>query len=1753
MKKDCKRLLGLALILCLLISIVPAVVAAEETEPAVTNIYTPDYSTAVNGQLMEGWGVYTNTGLWGEKDDETEPLTLLPEIISGQADGAGLALVYSAEENSLHANFKKSSSKRPYVGLYRMLDDSYNAISVSYTHIAGDASKMNRILMPGYFNESVAAGKDRFSGFPLEAIVENDVLTVKWDGTAIYSEDIDWRHNGEKVQIVAYSNAVDGGYAVGFALYISGQYKCGATKLMTSFAGFNAIRFGFYNGKNTDVTMKDISVDAMDLDSLGLYDLDNPPAENVVDGVGYVPDVQYADPLHIVESDATSGYAFVSWKVDETLLYAPDFVGETDGTLPTGWNMSLGYEDFDFDLYTLAVHETKDAYDAATYGTFLDYSENRLDWYYKQNSVRTVESNKNKTFHPGIYRTFDETYDAMSVSYDLYAVSAGKAGFVMMPTYYNAETGKLITLPLSVRVYGNKLYVSLNGASEVGESIIVGGVTVKTSETVPLQLKTVAFVTESEIGYALYVNGEYKYGITIENTLGITGFNAVQYRLQYGANCTFAMENIRVRSMDADSFGVYNLDAPAGNYGYVIDKQYVDPLHTAISDATTGYVFTTWKEDSSFLKRFDFSADTDGTLPAGWELSYGPNTWNYSAMNLPLYATAEAWAAAKEASGANYEPGMILQYKDNSMYVYYKERSVSDAYSVGMYYQMDDTYETMTVSYDHYAPSSSKTGQPFTPVYYDAATGSFTTIPLTIKLYGSQLTVTWNGENLTADADAGTTYVSLKTSETTAINFKIKAFATEETVGFEMYIDGELAYSGTAANDNGITGFNAIRYNYLTKYNGILTMDNILVYTDVARIGTDFYRTAEAAAEAAVAGDTLELLVDSNDVINVAADMTIDMNGHNLSGAVIADGVTLTGYDSANNDYSTYGTIASVSGNVASAATVDGRSYIAIADGNGGVSFHRYYLKTTATVLHVEKAAPSLYYKYALAGDEAVLGAIDSCGVAYWKGETEESVMAQTSLPEGAYSAGTAAEAAAGALYTGEGTLVSFTSEDVESVISGRAYIKVGDTVIFSDNCLSDTAGGSIETADSLWETLLVKQRNALRKLYEAFADVIGLLDIDNYYADTAAVLASFQEDLAQEETYAQVQTAGWVNSENAATNGDFSNGIAGWNKYQTSVAEAVTEDGNTVLSLSRVTNEDGTTTVNNPFVSQSAELVPGSRCEISFRYKVVARTEGESVAPCVYLCSYDANGREMEVSGVWPYSKVADGEWGTVSGYVYLPENAVSFSIRVRARTTYDCQVYFDDVVVRSEHIALDTQNVFFYTDSIGENAELTAAVYGGDCSTVTFQVYRETEQVWASDAIAVADGKASVSFALSNLTQIGQPYAVVATAKNSDGTVTYVQTQNIYMYHRPTHYTADGTFLRDGEAFYPVFGYGVSTTDIKSADIALENAISVARIGTFTSADAAVAALDALEAKGMMGMICMHPGMHTSGSVYNMEQTLTIMGDPRVHNHPALFGYCVQDEAFVNYTDGDPLYDLENAYRLIRKLDNKHIIMATENYSAHYTRTSKYLDAMIADIYCDAAEQKVYDKISLASQMTEKPVYALTRACVLTNYSELPTINDMRNNNYQALLGGATGLGYYKFDKANGSGGDIWADANEDGTGGNPELWAAMKQFYMNENELLMKHFYSVDYETIQQNLVKEDSYWHYSFEADGSTYVIILGMMEDAASSVAAQISGGWTDCTVRVVAGTGSVPAIADGVLSVTVNGVEAILCQITPNA
>ena len=77
----------------------------------------------------------------------------------------------------------------------------------------------------------------------------------------------------------------------------------------------------------------------------------------------------------------------------------------------------------------------------------------------------------------------------------------------------------------------------------------------------------------------------------------------------------------------------------------------------------------------------------------------------------------------------------------------------------------------------------------------------------------------------------------------------------------------------------------------------------------------------------------------------------------------------------------------------------------------------------------------------------------------------------------------------------------------------------------------------------------------------------------------------------------------------------------------------------------------------------------------------------------------------------------------------------------------------------------------------------------------------------------------------------------------------------------------------------------------------------------------------------------------------------------------------------------------------------------------------TVNYADVMILDPYHPAVGAEVYEDIALmlAKLPNKKPVMTLLQT--YTNYSfHFNTPDDVRNNNYQALLAGIDGLGYFR-----------------------------------------------------------------------------------------------------------------------------------------
>lgn len=155
----------------------------------------------------------------------------------------------------------------------------------------------------------------------------------------------------------------------------------------------------------------------------------------------------------------------------------------------------------------------------------------------------------------------------------------------------------------------------------------------------------------------------------------------------------------------------------------------------------------------------------------------------------------------------------------------------------------------------------------------------------------------------------------------------------------------------------------------------------------VAQVGETQYMTlADAVANAN--GQTVVLLADCSDV-TVAADVTIDLAGFNATGITVAEGTKLYLIDSATNDYEgAYGT-AAVTGNVETFVTVDGKTYLVVADESGLYSAHCYAVAVTHISLDADKDA--LGYKAQFFGDEVAKSHVKAMGFNLWV--TEDKVM----------------------------------------------------------------------------------------------------------------------------------------------------------------------------------------------------------------------------------------------------------------------------------------------------------------------------------------------------------------------------------------------------------------------------------------------------------------------------------------------------------------------------------------------------------------------------------------------------------------------------------------------------------------------------------------------------------------------------------------------------------------------------------------
>lgn len=668
---------------------------------------------------------------------------------------------------------------------------------------------------------------------------------------------------------------------------------------------------------------------------------------------------------------------------------------------------------------------------------------------------------------------------------------------------------------------------------------------------------------------------------------------------------------------------------------------------------------------------------------------------------------------------------------------------------------------------------------------------------------------------------------------------------------------------------------------------------------------------------------------------------------------------------------------------------------------------------------------------------------------------------------------------------------------------------------------------------------------------------------------DVALIAKEFREMLAAEaENYPTVNKnfqEGVTDTfpgqpANILINGDFNADSIGTGWTLGTVGSIVADagaDGSNALQIS------GT---GAPVVPQIVEITGGAEYYVTYKYKVNEdQTSANPTVKFEFFASMTLDGGSYVAEKyVGTGGAIKDGQWHTVSGWIRPPANATVMKVMPRMLQSADQTVMFDDITITMTQapfaLSLVTDQIFYYTGA--ETGTFTTSVntnYYPDLASakVDFQVYDKMVEIWSATGIVSSNGVASATFDLTKLTQKEYPYCVKATIYNADGTVADASVQNIYIYDKPEYIDENGLFIKNGdEPFYPVMGYHVGYTDKENNHYAEAAAAGINLIQIYGSS--AKDQLDALHEQGLMGVVTLYKNMKPAGADENIDYVTGVLSE-EVVNHPALFGYILMDEVYLALSN--PEKDMEASYRLIRMMDKKHPIVTMEAMATYYDECAKFVDLLFIDPYSDASDKNAYTatKTALNAVNHKKGVYALL--CTYGTELTWDRAEDIRNNNYQALIAGADAVGYYAISdgvvRADNTTTALWNcefDADPDYT-----VWDKVVEFGTVERDMAFDHFVYGKTPTFSQNLGED--YWYSSWmEADGSIYMIVLGMKDE--QSVTAQIPLVSTDgntfvgnFVAEIVAGispsyTGAKNFSGNGTLNVTVEDTSAILYKIT---
>ncbi|MBQ7032464.1 MAG: S-layer homology domain-containing protein [Clostridia bacterium] len=469
------------------------------------------------------------------------------------------------------------------------------------------------------------------------------------------------------------------------------------------------------------------------------------------------------------------------------------------------------------------------------------------------------------------------------------------------------------------------------------------------------------------------------------------------------------------------------------------------------------------------------------------------------------------------------------------------------------------------------------------------------------------------------------------------------------------------------------------------------------------------------------------------------------------------------------------------------------------------------------------------------------------------------------------------------------------------------------------------------------------------------------------------------------------------------------------------------------------------------------------------------------------------------------------------------------------------------DDVSVymtkRAPYAEVETDEIFYYTEWKKGEVTVRDRTKNGALKNgrIVLEIRDGETAVFTSEGSMTGEVK-KLEFPVSVLSEKGKEYTAHTAVYNETGSLLEEYDSAIYRYDRPTYLGADGVFRkpdRNGvmREYNVVIGNGVTNPRIS---IVAPCGVTVVQLVGGASLPLKER-LDMVEKEGLLAQIVLYSGKKSGGHPEMLPHTIDkVMA---VKDHPALFGYKIQDEPMQK---GNSDAELALAYKTIRDLDPNHPIYTVDSGEASYERLGKFCDLMDIDVYPGKGADRATllgEKIEAAVKAVKgrKPVGLLQQAFELDG--TFPTADEFRHYAYQALLSGASSFGYHSF--------------GESTTPLSPEhsSWPGLVKMAEWEQGFMFDSLVKTKNPMLNED--KTDEVWWRTYVLDGKIYAIVLNrqLEENTATVTLTGVNGGYgaEGYTVKRIAGGEEETVAVNGTTFTTkLIPQAAYLYEITPN-